>query len=605
MNNRKRNNGILFILFIFIVTLGMASCEDYLDKAPSSDISDKDVYGNFISFQGFMEEMYNCIADPHKALAGNIYYNAFFDDATLTNSPLMWDDGNYWDQQWRFLTGSVNTGIDSSNGTMAKRIWPLAWYAIRKSNIALSNLHLLEVATEDERNIIEGQAYFFRGFFHLELMQYYGGLPYIDTLLVASQEMKIPRLSYKETALKVAADLQKAADLLPIDWDNTTAGQRTKGNNRQRASKIEALGYLGKNLLYAASPMMNESSTGVNAYDAELCKQAAGVFAEVIRLSGESGAYALEPWETRSSNFWVDSPGNKTRPGGKEVIRNQTIYNLDYSRWTTNRTSNPVQFGAGNTRVEVPTHNYVENYGMANGLPLNDPASGYNPNDPFSNRDPRFYVDIVVDGNRIANSTGAGVHQFAQLYNGGIHKGGTQGSVTGYYYRKFTPLGCNQWDNRWGNFQTYQPRLRLADIYLMYAEAVLWGYGSAKSSAPGSSLTSEQAFNTIRNRSNLPDIDQRFLASKESFMEEIIRERAVELAFEGLRWFDLRRWNVLGEMKYREKYALDYDRGSDGKPINIQKRLVFTRPIEKKHNWVPFEVNDISIYAEFPQNPGW
>lgn len=601
MNKRKKNNGIQFILYIFILALGFASCEDYLDKAPESDISDNDVFGNFISFQGFIEEMYNCIADPHKAMAGNHYYNSFFDDATLTNEPLPWDDGNYWFGQDRFLTGGVYT----DNETMNKRIYPLAWYAIRKANLALANLDLMKNATQEERDLIAGQAYFFRGFFHLELMQYYGGLPYIDTLLVASQEMKVPRLSYRETALKAAIDFRKAADLLPIDWDDTAAGKRTFGNNAQRASKIEALGYLGKNLLYAASPMMNESSTGVNAYDTELCKQAAEVFAEAIRLCNETGAYELEPWETRTENFWVWSPGNRERPGGTEVIRNQTIYRVDYTRWCTNRTSNPVQFGAGNTRVEVPTHNYVENYGMANGLPLDDPASGYDPEDPFSNREPRFYVDIVVDGDRIVNSTSAGENQFAQLYNGGIHKGGTQGSVTGYLYRKYTPLGCNQWDRGWDNFQAYQPRLRLADIYLMYAEAVLWGYGSAKASATGISLTSEQAFNTIRNRALLPDIDQKFLATKESFMEEIIRERAVELAFEGLRWFDLRRWNLLGEMKYREKYALDYDRGSDGKPINIQKRLVTTRVVEKKHNWVPFPVNDISIYTEFPQNPGW
>lgn len=601
MNKRKKNNGIQFILYIFILALGFASCEDYLDKAPESDISDKDVFGNFISFQGFIEEMYNCIADPHKAMAGNHYYNSFFDDATLSNSPLPWDDGNYWFAQDRFLTGSVNT----DNETMNKRIYPLAWYAIRKANLALASLDLMTSATQEDRDLIAGQAYFFRGFFHLELMQYFGGLPYIDTLLVASQEMKVPRLSYRETALKAAIDFRRAADLLPINWDNTTAGKMTLGNNALRASKIEALGYLGKNLLYAASPMMNESSTGVNAYDTELCKQAAEVFAEAIKLCNETGAYKLEPWETRTNNFWVWSPGNRERPGGTEVIRNQSIYRVDYTRWCTNRTSNPVQFGAGNTRVEVPTHNYVENYGMANGLPLDDPASGYDPEDPFSNREPRFYVDIVVDGNRIVNSTNAGVHQFAQLYNGGIHKGGTQGSVTGYLYRKYTPLGCNQWDRGWDNFQAYQPRLRLADIYLMYAEAVLWGYGSAKASATGINLTSEQAFNTIRNRAMLPNIDQKFLATKESFMEEIIRERAVELAFEGLRFFDLRRWNLLGEMKYREKYALDYDRGSDGKPINIQKRLVTTRVVEKKHNWVPFPVNDVSLYAEFPQNPGW
>ncbi len=591
---------------ILVIALSVMSCEDYLDKAPEANISEKDVFGNFTSFQGFIEEMYNCIADPHKQLAGNLYQNMFLDDSNLSNAPLYWDDGNYWLEHWRFLTGSVNTSTDyRGGGTMNKKIWPLSWYAIRKSNVALANLSLMTDATQNERDMIEGQAYFFRGFFHFELMKFYGGLPYIDTVLVASGEMKVPRLSYKETALKVASDFRRAADLLPVNWDDTPAGQMTFGNNATRASKIEALGFLGKNLLYAASPMMNEYSTGSATYDAELCKQAAEAFAEAIKLSSETGRYKLEPWETRTVNFWVRSPGNRERPGGTEVIRNQTIYDLGFTRWTTVRASSPVQFGAGNDKVEVPSHNYVKNYGMSNGLPLEDPASGYNPDDPWANRDPRFYIDIVIDNDEMAFSNAAGLDKVAQLYNGGRHKGGTNGSVSGYYLRKYTPKGVNNWDGWWWNFQAYQPILRLADIYLMYAEAVLHGYGSASSSVPGSNLTAEQAINVIRNRANLPNIDARYTANTTAFMQEIMRERAVELAYEGHRWFDLRRWNLLQDIKYREKTAIDFDRAPNGKPINMRERVVVTRVAEKKHNWVPFPVEVVSLYKEFPQNPGW
>ena len=130
MNRIKINYVLKLILILCVASLSLSSCEDYLDKAPESDIYESDVFGNFISYQGYIEEMYNCIADPHKALAGNIYINMYLDDATLSNSPLLWDDGNYWTEQWRFLTGSLNTGL----GTMSKRIWPLSWYAIRKSN---------------------------------------------------------------------------------------------------------------------------------------------------------------------------------------------------------------------------------------------------------------------------------------------------------------------------------------------------------------------------------------------------------------------------------------------------------------------------------------
>src|SRR5690606_32953956 len=102
--------------------------------------------------------------------------------------PLMWDDGNYWFEQHMFMHFDPNRGDQSTTGnnTMQKKIWPLAWRAIRKANVALANIDMLE-ATEEQKNAIAGQSYFFRGFFHLELMQYYGGLPYIDQMLTADQ----------------------------------------------------------------------------------------------------------------------------------------------------------------------------------------------------------------------------------------------------------------------------------------------------------------------------------------------------------------------------------------------------------------------------------
>lgn len=447
---------------------------------------------------------------------------------------------------------------------------------------------------------------FFRGYFHFELMKFYGGLPYIDQVLSSSEELRIPRLSYRETALKVAADLEAAATLLPLKWDDTETGKATLGNNQSRVTRMHALSILGKNLLYAGSPMMNESSTGTNAYDADLCKRAADAFAQVINTCKEKGTYQLQTWAAWTDNFWVWSSGNKNRPGGTEVIMNQSVYDVGYPRWTTCRTTSPVQFGAGNNSVEVPTNNYIKNYGMANGLPIDDPNSGYNPNDPWTGREPRFYTDIVYDGVEMVTSTAAAAlnDKYAKLYNGGRHQGGTQGSVTGFYYRKWTPKGCNPWDNKWGNFQAYTPIVRLADVYLMYAEAVLQGYGSSSAKVNGC-ITAEEAINVIRTRAQLPNISSSYTATKEKFMGEIIRERAVELAFEGHRWFDLRRWNIAGEQKYKEKTMISFDRGSDGKPINLKESVVVTRVFEARHKWLPLPINDTKQYEEFPQNPGW
>lgn len=610
---RNRLHGLRqwLVSSMVFVAFFASSCESYLDRAPEASISDKDVYGSFISFQGFVEEIYNSVVDIHKVLGGNFFYSFSASDEVLSTVPLPWDDGNYWNQS-SFLYGATPNFNYYSNLT-GMRVWPFAWYAIRKANLGLSKLDMLE-ATPEEKNAIKGQCLFFRAFFHFELMRYYGGLPYVDAVQSSSEPLTLPRLTYKETALKAAKDFKEAADLLPLKWDGTAIGAATLGNNAQRITKIHALSMLGKNLLYAASPMMNESSTGQNVYDAELSKQAADVLGDVIKLCRETGAYRLQTWATWTDNFWVWSPSNRDRPGGTEVIMNQTVYIPSYVRFTTNRVSNPVQYGAGNNRVEVPTHNFIKNHGMANGLPIDDPESGYNPNDPWTGRDPRFYVDIIYDGVRMVdNATAAAAKQneFAQLANNGMHRNGTPassnvaGSVTGYFYKKWTPKGCNPWDNRWGSFQSYHPQMRLADVYLMYAEAVLHGYGSPLSQSPGAALTAVDAVNAIRNRATLPNLANKYTASKDAFMKEIIRERAVEFAFEGHRFFDLRRWNIAGNPEYLQKTAIDFDRGANGKPTNLKERVVVTRVFEKRHNWLPFQLKDTKLYEGFPQNPGW
>lgn len=586
--------------YLLILLFLLSSCESYLDQAPEASITEKEVYGSFISFQGFVEEMYNCVTDYNKAQAWNPY---LFADETLNNYPYPFDLGNYWSQSDLFYGSTANT----NNEPRSKRIWPLCWYGIRKANLGLSKLELLTDATQEEKDFIKGQCLFFRGWFHFELMRYWGGLPYIDTLLSPVDDMKLPRLNYRETALKAAKDLRAAAELLPNNWDNTDAGQPTLGNNHQRITKIHALGFLGKDLLYAASPMMNEESTGKNEFDAELCKEAAEVFGSILKICDETGVYKLQAWNKWTDNFWVWSASNKTLNGGTEAIMLPMTGKYSQPRWSTVQGTVPVALGGGMSKnVEVPTHNFIKNYAMANGLPIDDPNSGYNPNDPWTGREPRFYLDIIIDGDQLVYSTAPDVHiRFAELYNGGSYRGTIGNSVSGYFYKKFSPIGCNSWDNKWASWQCYIPYLRLADIYLMYSESVLHGYGTPQSAAPNYMLTAEQALNIIRNRAQLPNLESKYTATKDAFMGELIRERAVELAFEAHRFCDLRRWNLNGDMKYREKTAIDFDRGQNGKPINLKERIVVTRVVEKKHNWLPFQVKFTTLYPEFPQNPGW
>jgi hypothetical protein len=90
-------------------------------------------------------------------------------------------------------------------------------------------------------------------------------------------------------------------------------------------------------------------------------------------------------------------------------------------------------------------------------------------------------------------------------------------------------------------------------------------------------------------------------------MDEIIRERAVELGWENShRFCDLRRWNLNNDPRYLKKTAIDFDRDPvTKKPINLKERVVVERVVTKRNNWLPIEVKFTTLYKEFPQNPGW
>lgn len=601
------------VLTIVACTLILSSCEEYLDQAPEAAVNPEAAFADFKNFQGFTEGCYNQVVDVTKSADISEYNLA---DETRNGSGLYltptMDIGDYWawNRDYGTYFGRVagkgqgytfDGMIDHTNPTR-KSTWYGGWFGIRTANLGLANLDKLVNATQEEKDLIKGQLLFFRAYYYFSLMRDWGGLPYLDKLLSPAEEMKYPRLNYLQTALKADADFAEAAKLLPLDWDQIAAGQKTLGNNRQRLNKIMALAFQAKNLLYAASPLMNKESTGSSTYNVELCKKAADLFAQVINISEQTGIYALQPWATYSEIFYV--VGSNNLPGGTEVIFNAPYYNGPTAGHSKNNWGIPAcGFIAQHVGV---TANYVKNWGMQNGLPISDPASGYNPADPWVNRDPRFYTTIVVDGDKICNANSSGNDQYFQSFTGGRHRNSSN-NVTGFMNKKYWGLTTNKFDNAWtaGNYSYLCPILRLADVYLMYAEAVVQGYGTPQSSVPGS-ITAVAAVNKVRKRATVPDLDPKFTGSKDDFMEQLIVERAVELSFENLRWNDLRRWLKNGDPRYLDKTELLFDRHPvTKKPINIQERLIVQRVVAEKHNWLPFPVNTVTLYKEFNQNPGW
>lgn len=633
----------------------LSSCQDYLDKEPDSTVSADDAFANFRNFQGFVEEIYNCIPDKEKCNycpSWNWGDDEIFNPEADNRMTHQVDLGNFraWESTGNWLK---RDGASTSTNKFDHGIWNHAWYCIRKCNLGLQNIDKFVTGSAEEKKLIEGQLYFFRAWWHEEMMEYFGGMPYVDTFLGDNAEQRLPRLSYQECADKAAADFRKAADLLPINWDKTSAGLATQGKNELRINKIMALGYLGKTYLWAASPLMkNGAQAGASKngktydYDQEYAKKAAEAFGELLSLV-ETGQtqYALAEFKYSDiynheksadanscfSDIFYTKKQNWKMPGTVEAIFRGPSADFNGSNWNTSKVFGPKvqKVVAHDNVIHQPTANLVEAYGMANGEPIYlvengqyvlNPKSGFDPEHPFKNRDPRFYHDIVFDGFKYLNGTPGQYAdlQYCQLYTGGNMRPVANASRTGYFIQKLVPHTCNEVDKDydWGSaLHCYLPYMRLADIYLMYAEACA-AFGGATGKSSNFSKTAEDAINTLRDRCGAGHVAPEFVADSHKFMDEVRREREVELSFEGFRFCDLQRWLLLTEAPYNQKFSQEFDRvesadfykkhdAKDAKVANYRRKLILTRNFDAKHYWFPLPIKETQISSEFKQNPGW
>ena len=653
----KRN--IVKLFCVLGLACGFTSCTDYLDKSPDSTVSAEQAFKNFTNFQGYVEQMYNCI--PSKE--SNAYCTSFnWGEDEIMNTGLgdghvtayfdLGDYRNWYSNAQSFLhrpsSGNPGEYLDPTSTNKFAHSLEHAWYCIRKCNIGLANLDLMTDCTQEEKNFIKGQLLFFRAWWHEELIAFYGGMPYVDTVLDGSQVLTLPRLSYQECAKKCAEDFRAAADLLPNDWDKTTVGKKTLGKNDIRITKVCALGYLGKVLLWSASPLNNlgkaEKGASKNGdtykYNTELAAQAADALAEAIgEVNSGKTPYALA--EYKYSNIYdhvADKSSNSNfsdifrttgqdwkMPGSTEAIMRGPHIGENGSNWNFTKLWGPKLNGIveHDALIHQPTANYVNYYGMANGLPLNDPDSGFDPTHPFKNRDPRFYHDIVFDGFQYINTTIAKESddyqfKYIQMYTGSnLRSSSANGCRTGYYTQKLVPHQCNKYDGmyEWGGaLQCDLPYMRLADLYLMYAEAGAAVQGANYKSSK-LNLTAAEAINVLRERVKAGHVADKFMNDQKKFMDEVRRERAVELAFEGFRWNDLQRWLLLTEYPYNIKTSQEFKRVGnfdytkndprDAEVTGWSEKTIVTRDFSEKHYLLPLKESDVYLYPEFGQNPGW
>jgi len=421
--------------------------------------------------------------------------------------------------------------------------WNHNYQYIRSINIGLENIDMMPEQDSAERDHYRAELTFLRAFAHFELLKRFGGIPIITQSLNPDDNLNIPRNSVEEVITFIVDELDKAIPglLLPEETTQTNFGRISSGAAMALKSRV---------LLYAASPLFN--SAGYDGSGNPLIsfgsasparwEAAAQAAADVINLNFYQ-LYIHNEVSNEQPDALVLANGEKnyreffyTLQGNREMIlpRNSPTGNA------VEKKNAPVGYtnGEGTTN---PSQQMVDAYGMINGYSIHDAGSGYDPNNPYQNRDPRFYASIFYNGM-------PWLGRQVETFEGGLDNpsGAARGTRTGYYLSKFMNPSVSISGNEGATPHSF-PLIRYAEILLNYAEAVNEAFGP-DTDPYGTGLTARQAVEKVRSRVMRPDDARVEAAGQEELREAIRAERRVELAFEGHRHLDVRRWMIAEEV---------------------------------------------------------
>lgn len=560
--------------FLAMLLLPFMGCEkDFLDRAPSVNISEEDVFSDPVLAERYANNAYNHLVDEyarfndHRGITGQ-----FADEAVSGNS----DVGVR-----TITTGAYHDHYERGGAALndIRDIWSRSYAGIRIANMMLARMDSVPWKTQDTARI-RGEMHFIRAFLNFELVKRFGGVPIVDRVFGLFDNMDLPRNTYEECVSFIISDLNTAlslrtdgsGSLLPEDYNNSNNGRATQG---------AAMALKARVLLYAASKLNNPSN------DLTKWQQAATAAKELIDLN----RYSLQGTYADLLNVATSPEYIMIKVRGPRAIDGMM---LDFA----------MSPGSGGAQGQLnPTQNHVDLYEMkASGLPITDPASGYNEATPYVGRDPRFYANILYND---APWQGRRIGVWSQVqpdgsvtYGDDFREGNVTYTITRYYSRKMWP-------------EVYKRNVAgtalLNYVYFRYAE-VLLNYAEAQNEAVGPDASVYNAINQIRARAAVAMPPLPAGLNQEEVRARIRNERAVELAFEDHRWYDIMRWQAGVEIVAQTMYGMNVVKNSNGTftytrmllPTNMQKvyrPYMHRYPIPRSEIW---KSNGILI-----QNEGW
>lgn len=513
--------------------LGMSACDDVLDKKNLSAVTSQSTWNDKTLATAFLDYCYKQNLPEWEADVINP--NAYSDDDRQGG------DFFYADQ----LTSE-------GGGGPTAEYWPYSGiYAI---NELLDNVRSGSLAKADA-DVIEAQALFLRSYRYFELVKRYGGVPLILSVQ-KREEAEVPRAKTSECIAQIVADLDKAAAVLPAKWSGNDAGRITRG---------AALAMKGRVLMFYASRQFNRSNDKARwqtAYAANLAAR------DQLKKDG----YGLN---ASYDGTWADN--TDACELSKEVIFSRRyLYPSTYS--DINAGIRPLDYSQGKTGWNCPTVELVMAYPMADGTEPGVDVNGDGVKEKFDveardarglywlNRDPRFYKTIVTNGMeyKIADNTWPGKRQYT-------YKGGeveiANASKTGFYSCKFINLTVPKVDIR--RYDLDLVEMRYAEVLLNLAECA---------AEVGKDAEAYDLLKEIRKRAGITANADGMYGLKagltgEALIDAVMLEKRIELAYEGKRFWDMRRRMMFDRPEYRgfERHSIEINLTPAKKSLSLAK----------------------------------
>jgi len=566
----------------------------------------------------------------------------------LETNPALCAGDEFWmvapfalnDASWKIATGY------QSASTIYLPGWSNMFKALRDCNIFLENIHQVVDMTEADKKKWSAEVTFLKAYYHWSLLRMYGPVPVTDKNLpvsASSDEVQRPRQPVDSVVNYISGLLDEAAAGLPLTIADPA-------NDLGHVTRPVALAIKARVLVAAASPLFNGNSDYAGfknydgeplfgaAYDASKWVRAAAACKAAIKVCEAAGLklYSFNQLGLSLSADMVTQMSIRnsvTEAWNSEIIwnnpkgrsatgdRTYTLQRFAMPRLDPARITNEMNIGS-----LAPSLKIAEMFYSANGVPINEDKTydyanrytlrtgmhaeneliteGYETAVLNFSREPRFYADLAFDGAVWFMRNGT-FHVQAKNGQWQSRKGKYDYNATGYFSKKLVNW---KYEIKGGEelvIEDYAwPEMRLADLYLLYAEAL--------NEAEGPVPEAFDYIDKVRARAGLKTVQQSWAAfslqpgkyqTKDGFRQIIQQERLIELALEGSRFWDLRRWKK--SFEELNKPVMGWDVDQDNAAYYYRPHLLYKQIFKTREYFWPLDYWDLLGNKRLVQNPGW